>query len=73
MTPPAAVLSDPLAGHPVLAPGILRGVQLLEADAGTGKTWTLSGLVLRALIERELPIWPDAPSTSPLCTTGPAP
>ena len=56
MTPPAAVLSDPLAGHPVLAPGILRGVQLLEADAGTGKTWTLSGLVLRALIERELPI-----------------
>lgn len=56
MNPPAVVLSDPLFGHPVLAPGILRGVQLLEADAGTGKTWTLSGLVLRALVERELPI-----------------
>lgn len=45
-----------LAGHPVLVPDILQGAHLLEADAGTGKTWTLSALVLRALIEREMPI-----------------
>ena len=37
----------------MLAPEILRGFHLLEADAGTGKTWTISGLVVRALIERE--------------------
>ena len=43
-------------GHPVLAPDILHGFHLLEADAGTGKTWTISGLVVRALIERELTI-----------------
>ena len=42
--------------HPVLAPGILDGFHLLEADAGTGKTWTISGLVVRALLERELTI-----------------
>jgi exodeoxyribonuclease V beta subunit len=45
-----------LAGHPVLAADILRGFHLLEADAGTGKTWTLAGLVVRALVERELPL-----------------
>lgn len=42
--------------HPVFEPGILDGVQLLEADAGTGKTWTIAGLVVRALIERGLDI-----------------
>src|SRR5690606_12687455 len=41
-------------GHPVFEPGILDGVQLLEADAGTGKTWTIAGLVVRALVERGL-------------------
>ena len=49
-------MSADLAGHPVLAPDILTGFHLLEADAGTGKTWTLSGLVVRALVERGLGI-----------------
>lgn len=40
--------------HPVFDAGILDGVQLLEADAGTGKTWTIAGLVVRALVERSL-------------------
>lgn len=44
--------STPLSGHPVLAPDILAGFSLLEADAGTGKTWTLANLVVRALVER---------------------
>jgi len=35
---------------------MLHGFHLLEADAGTGKTWTISGLVVRALIERGLTI-----------------
>ena len=42
--------------HPVLATGILSGLHLLEADAGTGKTWTLTGLIVRAVIERNDPI-----------------
>lgn len=40
--------------HPVFDADILEGVQLLEADAGTGKTWTIAGLVVRALVERSL-------------------
>ncbi|MBN8506912.1 MAG: UvrD-helicase domain-containing protein, partial [Burkholderiales bacterium] len=32
----------------------LAGVQLVEASAGTGKTWTLCALVLRLLLERGL-------------------
>ncbi len=32
----------------------LEGTQLIEASAGTGKTWTLSVLLVRALIERDL-------------------
>ncbi|MBO9661604.1 exodeoxyribonuclease V subunit beta [Dokdonella sp.] len=32
----------------------LAGTQLIEASAGTGKTWTIAGLYLRALIERRL-------------------
>ncbi|HLS56826.1 MAG TPA: UvrD-helicase domain-containing protein, partial [Zeimonas sp.] len=43
-----------LSAHPVFDAGILHGLHLLEADAGTGKTWTIAGLVVRALIEREL-------------------
>jgi len=43
-------------GHPALDPDILSGFHLVEADAGTGKTWTLVGLVVRALVERELGI-----------------
>lgn len=45
-----------LDGHPVLAPDVFDGFTLLEADAGTGKTWTLANLVLRALIERNASI-----------------
>src|SRR5690606_22381794 len=45
---------DRVNRHPVFDPGILDGVQLLEADAGTGKTWTIAGLVVRALVERGL-------------------
>ncbi len=40
--------------HPVFDADILDGVQLLEADAGTGKTWTIAGLVVRAIVERGL-------------------
>lgn len=42
--------------HPVFDAGILDGVQLLEADAGTGKTWTIAGLVVRAIVERRLDV-----------------
>lgn len=42
--------------HPVMDEGMLSGLHLLEADAGTGKTWTLTGLMVRALVERRLSI-----------------
>ena len=45
-----------LDSHPVFDPEILHGFHLLESDAGTGKTWTIAGLVVRALVERELEI-----------------
>ena len=34
----------------------LEGTQLIEASAGTGKTYTITTLVLRLLLERRLPI-----------------
>lgn len=34
----------------------LSGLRLIEAGAGTGKTWTLAALVLRLLLERRLEI-----------------
>jgi exodeoxyribonuclease V beta subunit len=34
----------------------LEGTTLIEASAGTGKTWNLCGLVLRLLLERDLAI-----------------
>lgn len=34
----------------------LRGVQLIEASAGTGKTYTITSLVVRLLVERRLSI-----------------
>ncbi len=34
----------------------LQDTRLIEASAGTGKTWSLSGLYLRLLLERELPV-----------------
>ncbi|MFO1300487.1 MAG: exodeoxyribonuclease V subunit beta [Burkholderiaceae bacterium] len=49
-------MSTSLSAHPVFDAGILEGLHLLEADAGTGKTWTIAGLVVRALLERELGI-----------------
>ncbi len=34
----------------------LHGTRLIEASAGTGKTWNICGLVLRLLLERGLPL-----------------
>ena len=34
----------------------LGGVQLIEASAGTGKTWAICGLYLRLLLERRLTV-----------------
>ncbi|MEZ5654068.1 MAG: UvrD-helicase domain-containing protein [Burkholderiaceae bacterium] len=52
------VCGDPgaLAGHPLLERAIFDGCTVLEADAGTGKTWTICRLVVRALLERDLDI-----------------
>lgn len=38
--------------NPMQAP--LEGLQLIEASAGTGKTYTISGLFLRLLLEKKL-------------------
>src|SRR5690606_10769269 len=32
------------------------GICLIEASAGTGKTYTIAGLVLRLVVERDVPI-----------------
>jgi len=34
----------------------LVGTRLIEAGAGTGKTWTLAALVLRLILEQDMPI-----------------
>ncbi|MGH8508226.1 MAG: exodeoxyribonuclease V subunit beta [Gammaproteobacteria bacterium] len=34
----------------------LEGISLIEASAGTGKTWTICGLYLRLLLERRLEV-----------------
>lgn len=34
----------------------LGGLQMIEASAGTGKTWTIAALYLRLLLERQLPV-----------------
>lgn len=34
----------------------LNGLQMIEASAGTGKTWTIAALYLRLLLERQLPV-----------------
>ncbi|WP_025324372.1 exodeoxyribonuclease V subunit beta [Deferrisoma camini] len=39
-----------------LATAPLAGTHLIEASAGTGKTYALAGLVLRLVIERRLPV-----------------
>ncbi|HUP91095.1 MAG TPA: exodeoxyribonuclease V subunit beta [Solimonas sp.] len=34
----------------------LDGLQVIEASAGTGKTWTIAGLYLRLLLEKQAPV-----------------
>ena len=34
----------------------LDGINLIEASAGTGKTWAIAGLYLRLVLERVLPV-----------------
>lgn len=34
----------------------LSGLQMIEASAGTGKTWTIAALYLRLLLEKQLPV-----------------
>jgi exodeoxyribonuclease V beta subunit len=41
--------------HPVNVTA-LKSLSLIEASAGTGKTWTLTGLYLRALLEEKLSV-----------------
>jgi exodeoxyribonuclease V beta subunit len=48
-TPPQARPLD-------LIDGPLAGVQLIEASAGTGKTWAICGLVLRLVVEQGLSV-----------------
>src|SRR5260364_80103 len=43
-------LAFDLLNHP------LDGVQLIEASAGTGKTWTLCAFYLRLLLEKKLEV-----------------
>src|SRR5687768_15629370 len=35
---------------------VSRGVTLIEASAGTGKTYTIAGIFLRLIVEEELPV-----------------
>ncbi len=42
--------------EPVALSASLDGLHLIEASAGTGKTWTLSGLFLRLVVERGVAI-----------------
>ncbi|MCK9294988.1 MAG: exodeoxyribonuclease V subunit beta [Desulfobulbaceae bacterium] len=41
---------------PALSDYPLSGVHLIEASAGTGKTYTISALFVRLLLERQLPV-----------------
>ena len=34
----------------------LDGLRLVEASAGTGKTWNICGLYLRLLLEQAVPV-----------------
>lgn len=42
------------ATHPFAAP--MRGLNLVEASAGTGKTFTIAGLYLRLVLEAQIPV-----------------
>jgi len=50
MTSPDAALDLDVFACP------LDGIRLIEASAGTGKTWNICGLYLRLLLERELEV-----------------
>lgn len=55
---PSATLSTNSEPNTVRTPAVqvpLQGKYLIEASAGTGKTWTLTGIVLRLLIEAKRP------------------
>lgn len=41
---------------PIAVAAPLQGLQLIEASAGTGKTWTISGLYLRLIVEQGLAV-----------------
>jgi exodeoxyribonuclease V beta subunit len=47
----APLLYEPLPLNPLVCP--LDGVNLIEASAGTGKTWTIAALYLRLLLEQQ--------------------
>ncbi|MCI3951145.1 MAG: exodeoxyribonuclease subunit beta, partial [Burkholderiales bacterium] len=47
-------MSCPARLDPLEAP--LDGITLVEANAGTGKTWTITALYLRLLLEAERPV-----------------
>ena len=34
----------------------LAGAHLIEASAGTGKTWTITALLLRLVLEQAIPV-----------------
>lgn len=46
--------TQPITNIPAIA-CTLQGGYLIEASAGTGKTWTLTGILLRLLIEKRCP------------------
>ncbi len=47
---------DPVAAELDVFACPLDSVRLIEASAGTGKTWNICGLYLRLVVERELPV-----------------
>lgn len=49
-------MTSPVARPFDLATAPLSGVNLIEAGAGTGKTYTITGLYLRLILERALPV-----------------
>ena len=55
---------QPAALDPLALP--LHGRQVIEASAGTGKTWTLSALYLRLVLGLRDPIEPQAALGPPL-------
>jgi exodeoxyribonuclease V beta subunit len=50
-------MTAPDAAQPLDVAGVeLDGLQVIEASAGTGKTWTITQLYLRLVVERDLPV-----------------